>query len=71
VNGTAEATSLDAASMDLVIAGQACHWFEPEAVSDLFQRCQQDGVVRFTYTTRLYLGRIGSLAASLADARRC
>jgi SAM-dependent methyltransferase len=170
VNGTAEATSLDAASMDLVIAGQACHWFEPEAahrefarilkpdgfaaifwndrttegafmaayeellreygtdfdavrhehmdssrlrtilgtavtpyefphqqvldhegvrgrllsssyipregpqvepmlrrLSELFQRCHQDGVVRFTYTTRLYLGRIGSRAASASE----
>ena len=30
VKGTAEATSLAAASIDLVIAGQAFHWFDPE-----------------------------------------
>jgi SAM-dependent methyltransferase len=28
-DGTAEATGLDASSVDLVIAGQAFHWFEP------------------------------------------
>jgi SAM-dependent methyltransferase len=30
VDGTAEATGLAAASIDLVIAGQAFHWFDPE-----------------------------------------
>ena len=31
VKGTAEATTLPAASVDLVIAAQAAHWFEPRA----------------------------------------
>jgi len=32
VNATAEATSLPEASTDLVVAAQAFHWFDPEAV---------------------------------------
>jgi SAM-dependent methyltransferase len=31
VNGTAEATTLDAASADLAVAAQSFHWFDPEA----------------------------------------
>ncbi len=31
VNGSAEATTLDDASVDFVAAGQAFHWFEPSA----------------------------------------
>ncbi len=38
VNGTAEATTLADASVDLVIAGQAFHWFEPDATRAEFCR---------------------------------
>jgi SAM-dependent methyltransferase len=38
VAGTAEATTLPASSVDLVTAGQAFHWFEPEATRIEFQR---------------------------------
>jgi SAM-dependent methyltransferase len=31
VAGTAEATTLDAGSVDLVVAAQAFHWFDPDA----------------------------------------
>jgi SAM-dependent methyltransferase len=38
VAGTAEATSLPAASVDLVIAGQAFHWFDPARAGAEFKR---------------------------------
>ncbi|MCS6844603.1 MAG: class I SAM-dependent methyltransferase [Caldilineales bacterium] len=38
VAGRAEATGLPAASVDLVTAGQAFHWFEPEAAVAEFRR---------------------------------
>src|ERR1700744_2038625 len=31
IDGTAEATGLPEASVDLIVAGQAFHWFEPAA----------------------------------------
>jgi SAM-dependent methyltransferase len=37
-NGTAEATSLTDASVDLVVAGQAYHWFDPPAAAVEFRR---------------------------------
>ncbi len=38
INGTAEATSLEAASVDLVVAGQAFHWFDVEPTRTEFAR---------------------------------
>lgn len=38
VPGSAEATGLDAASVDLVVAGQAFHWFDPERTRREFAR---------------------------------
>ncbi len=38
IAGTAEATTLTHASVDLVTAGQAFHWFEPESTRIEFQR---------------------------------
>jgi SAM-dependent methyltransferase len=38
VAGSAEATGLDAESVDLVTAGQAFHWFEPAASREEFRR---------------------------------
>jgi ubiquinone/menaquinone biosynthesis C-methylase UbiE len=38
VNGSAEATTLDAESVDFVTAGQAFHWFDPEATRREFLR---------------------------------
>jgi SAM-dependent methyltransferase len=37
-NGTAEATGLAAASIDLIIAGQAYHWFDPQPAAREFRR---------------------------------
>ena len=38
VNGSAEATTLAAESVDLVVAGQAFHWFDPAAFRQEVQR---------------------------------
>jgi SAM-dependent methyltransferase len=38
VNGSAEATGLEDASVDFVAAGQAFHWFEPERTRAEFRR---------------------------------
>src|SRR3954469_11288986 len=38
VDGTAEATGLADGSADLVVAGQAFHWFDPDAARREFRR---------------------------------
>jgi SAM-dependent methyltransferase len=38
IEATAEATGLDDASMDFIIAGQAFHWFEPQGARREFAR---------------------------------
>ena len=38
IDGSAEATTLDDSSVDFVTAGQAFHWFEPEATRREFSR---------------------------------
>ena len=43
VDGKAEATTLDERSVDFVAAGQAFHWFEPEAARAEFQRILKPG----------------------------
>ena len=43
VNGTAEATTLAAASVDFVIAAQAYHWFDKAAASREFKRILRPG----------------------------
>lgn len=41
--GTAEATTLDGASVDIVVAGQAFHWFDPSKTRVEFQRILKPG----------------------------
>jgi SAM-dependent methyltransferase len=41
--GTAEATSLSESSVDLITAGQAFHWFDPEAARAEFARVLRPG----------------------------
>ncbi len=43
VPATAEETTLDAGSVDFVAAGQAFHWFEPEAARREFERILKPG----------------------------
>ncbi len=43
VDGTAEATGLAAASVDLIAAGQAFHWFDPERSKVEFRRILRPG----------------------------
>ncbi|MCA1632533.1 MAG: class I SAM-dependent methyltransferase [Acidobacteria bacterium] len=42
VAGSAEATTLGAGSVDFVVAGQAFHWFEPDAARREFARILKD-----------------------------
>ncbi len=44
VEGTAEATWLPSASVDLIVAGQAFHWFDPQAARTEFTRIGKPGV---------------------------
>ncbi len=43
VNGTAETTTLSAGSVDLIVAGQAFHWFDCERTRIEFQRILKPG----------------------------
>lgn len=43
IDGTAEATTLPAGSIDLVVAGQAFHWFDPAAAGAEFRRILRPG----------------------------
>ncbi len=43
INGTAEATTLPDASVDLVTAGQAFHWFDPDQARREFMRILKPG----------------------------
>ena len=43
LKGTAEATGLEAHSVDLVVAAQAFHWFEPETARKEFLRILKPG----------------------------
>lgn len=53
VAGTAEATTLPAASVDLVFAAQAFHWFDPLAARSEFSRIlQTHGKVALVWNTR-------------------
>lgn len=52
VDGTAEATRLPDASVDLVVAGQAFHWFDVEAARREFRRILRGGQVVLLYNTR-------------------
>ncbi|MFL9872067.1 class I SAM-dependent methyltransferase [Paraburkholderia megapolitana] len=59
VAGTAEATTLDAGSVDLVIAGQAFHWFNPVTVRDEFARIlTTQGRVALFWNSRLLTGSV-------------
>jgi SAM-dependent methyltransferase len=53
VDAPAEATSLPAASVDLVVAAQAFHWFQPEAVRREWARIlRPDGLVLVVWNSR-------------------
>ncbi|MGC3959244.1 MAG: class I SAM-dependent methyltransferase [Verrucomicrobiota bacterium] len=43
INGTAEATTLPDCSVDLIVAGQAFHWFDRERAKTEFQRILKPG----------------------------
>ncbi|MEM5385209.1 methyltransferase domain-containing protein [Paraburkholderia phymatum] len=57
VAGTAEATTLATASVDLVIAAQAFHWFDPIAAREEFARILTPrGLVALLWNSRLLEG---------------
>jgi SAM-dependent methyltransferase len=54
VAGTAEATTLDSASVDLVIAAQAFHWFDPATARREFARILKPrGLIALIWNSRL------------------
>ena len=55
--GRAEATGLDDASVELVIAAQAFHWFEPQATRQEFRRIlRPGGMVALVWNARRATG---------------
>lgn len=53
INGAAEATTLAPASVDLVAAGQAFHWFKPDATAEEFKRIlRPSGWITVFWNTR-------------------
>jgi SAM-dependent methyltransferase len=57
VPGTAEATTLDSASVDLVIAAQAFHWFDPATAKREFARIlKPGGLVALFWNSRRLTG---------------
>lgn len=53
VNGSAEATTLPSASVNLITAGQAFHWFDPAAARNEFERIlKTDGFVALIWNDR-------------------
>jgi SAM-dependent methyltransferase len=56
VEGTAEATELAGSSIDLIVAGQAFHWFDPVGTRKEFVRIARPGaVVALIWNERLIL----------------
>jgi ubiquinone/menaquinone biosynthesis C-methylase UbiE len=54
IDGSAEATSLESASMDFVVSGQAFHWFDQDAARREFQRIlKPEGWVVVIWNERL------------------
>jgi len=54
INGSAEATSLEAASVQFVVCGQAFHWFDQNAARNEFRRIlKPDGWVVVIWNERL------------------
>ena len=51
-NGSAESTGLSGGSVDLVVAGQAFHWFSPAEAKKEFGRISRNGTVAVIYNTR-------------------
>src|SRR5688572_21518475 len=56
VAGSAEATGLDAHSVDGVVVAQAFHWFEADAAKAEFTRILRDGCVALLWNTRRTAG---------------
>ncbi|MGE3467738.1 MAG: class I SAM-dependent methyltransferase [Pyrinomonadaceae bacterium] len=53
VNGTSDATTLDDGSVDLVVAAQAFHWFDPETTRPEFARIlRPNGAVALIWNER-------------------
>jgi len=53
IDGKAEQTGLTGNSINLIIAGQAFHWFNPEATKTEFSRiCRKDGIIALLWNER-------------------
>ncbi len=52
MNGSAESTGLPDSSIDLIVSGQAFHWFSPPEAKREFRRISRNGNVAIVYNTR-------------------
>jgi len=53
INGTAEATTLPDNTIDIIVAGQAFHWFNQEACKEEFKRIlKPDGYIALIWNAR-------------------
>ncbi len=69
VDGTAEATTLPAASVDGVVAAQAFHWFDPEKTRAEFRRIlRAGGWVVLMWNTRVVTTPFGHAYESLLQS---
>lgn len=68
VQGRAEATTLTTHSVDLVVAGQALHWFDADKARAEFDRIlRQDGYVGILYNHRRERGEVERAYAEIVD----
>ena len=71
VDGRAEATTLEPDSIDLIVAGQALHWFDLRGARSEFRRIlRKNGLVAIIYNHRKKRGRLEIAYDDLVERNR-